>query len=52
VGGHKPAQPLKKPHERMRQFMERVRMAYRQLQRKAAAVVKEPFRQRGVTYGR
>ena len=38
--------------ERMRAFMEKVRTVYRQLQRKAAAAVREPMRQREMGYAR
>ena len=46
------AAPAAKGSERAWDFMERVRRTYRQLQRKAAAVVREPFRPREAGYAR
>jgi hypothetical protein len=44
--------PVAKGENWMRAFMEKVRRTYRQLQRKAATVVKEPVRERKVGYAR
>ena len=46
------AVPELTPVDRMRAFMEKVRRTYRQLQRKAAAVIREPIKQREVGYAR
>jgi conjugative relaxase-like TrwC/TraI family protein len=46
------AAPAAKGAERMRAFMEKVRSVYRQLQRKAAAVVREPLKQKEMGYAR
>ena len=45
-------EPRRRAAERMRAFMEKVRTVYRQLQRKAAAAVREPMRQREMGYAR
>jgi conjugative relaxase-like TrwC/TraI family protein len=46
------AAPVAKAKNRMRTFMERVRRTYRQVQHKAAAVVKETFKRREMGYAR
>jgi conjugative relaxase-like TrwC/TraI family protein len=46
------AAPVAKGENWMRAFMEKVRRTYRQVQRKAAAVVKEPLRERKMGYAR
>ena len=50
----KPATPVPaaRVESRMRQFMEKVRSAYRQLQQKTVELVREPFRQREMVYER
>ena len=45
-------QPAATEESRMWQFMEKVRPIYRELQRKAAAMVKPPVKQREMGYGR
>lgn len=47
-----PAPPAAVAESRMRQFMEKVRQAYRQLQRLAAEAVRQPLRERSMGYGR
>ena len=46
------AEPARAAQEKMRAFMEKVRATYRQLQRKAAAVVRDTFQHRETGYAR
>jgi hypothetical protein len=48
----RPATPQENEENRMRQFMEKVRSAWRQLRHKAATLVKPPIKQQEMSHGR